>query len=152
MVGFVPEEMQWRLQYGFRILLPAEDVLLVFREKLKLSRIAAVRHHPRQPEERRQRGDRLSLPIRVPSRLPCPSRRQHLPQIARTGMLSLHSFQQLSNPPRLLLRQRLKHHRRCQAGMQASGGSQTQIHPGGCWDALSPLWRIHVHAHRQRPR
>ena len=46
----------------------------------------------------------------------------------------------------------LKHHRRHPGGMQASGGSQNQLRPVGCWDTLSPLWQSHDHAHRRHPR
>ena len=49
MVGFIQGEMQWRVQDGFSILLPAEDVLRVFVEKIKLSSIAAVPQAHRRP-------------------------------------------------------------------------------------------------------
>ena len=42
MVGFIRGEMQRRVQDGFSILLPAEDALQVFVEKLKISCITAV--------------------------------------------------------------------------------------------------------------
>ena len=41
-VGFIGREMQRMLQYGFRILLPAADIVRIFGERIKLSRIAEV--------------------------------------------------------------------------------------------------------------
>ena len=41
--------MQWRVQGGFSILLPATDMVRIFGEYLKLSRIAAVRWAHFQP-------------------------------------------------------------------------------------------------------
>ena len=39
---FICREIQHRVQYGFSILLPAEDTVRMFGEKLKLSHITAV--------------------------------------------------------------------------------------------------------------
>ena len=49
MVGFNRGEMQRRFQYGFSILLPTENVVRVFGENIKLSRIAAVPQDHLQP-------------------------------------------------------------------------------------------------------
>ena len=43
-------EMQRRVQYGFKILLPVEDVLQLFEDNLKISRIAVVPQANRQPQ------------------------------------------------------------------------------------------------------
>ena len=49
MNAFVRGEMQQRIKDGFIILLPAADVIQIFGEKLKLSRIVAVPQAHRRP-------------------------------------------------------------------------------------------------------
>ena len=49
MVEFIQWDMQWRVQDRFKILLPAASTLILFGQRLKLSRIAAVPKAYRQP-------------------------------------------------------------------------------------------------------
>ena len=42
MVGFILGEIQRRLKYGFSILLPAEESVPIFGERIKLSHIEMV--------------------------------------------------------------------------------------------------------------
>ena len=49
MTAFICREFQHRVRDGFNILLPEADAVRLFREKLKVSRIAAVPQEHRRP-------------------------------------------------------------------------------------------------------
>ena len=114
-----------------------------------------VRHvdhpHPGKQEEWHLKWDRLSLQIVAPSGLPSTIGHQHLTLHAISRVLSHHHRQRLSYYSGAPLRQRLKHYICHQGRDPSSGRGQTRIHPRRCWDALSPLWRSHGHAHRGGP-
>ena len=49
MTSFIQGEMQQRIKYGFSIFLLAEDAIILFEKKLKLSCITEVPHSYRRP-------------------------------------------------------------------------------------------------------
>ena len=118
------------------------------RPNLALWPINSDCSHPGKPEKHHPRWNRLSIQIRLRISLPRPIGCQDLPLSERARLQHHHPCRRLSHCSRNLLSQCFRYHLCHQRWFLLSGSNQTWICTRRHWDALSPLWGSHDHAHR----